>query len=217
MFDDFRDLRGPKAVTDAIRKATTIARAGRPLLLSGPPGVVIHAIARRLVSMLPDLTDHAARWIAAEYDGAIGGYYTTKDGAPAARPVRVPHYTASQAAMLGSAKRAGEVQLARHGALILDDLPQWSRATIDGIGATVRRMAGAPLVIATAAPCPCGVPARCACSAQGIAGHVDRVTRHRTLLGIAPTDAVIVPPVSLAELTRGERAPSTAELRAGVS
>lgn len=154
------------------------------MLLTGPAGSRATMIARRISGLMPDPTEHQARWIAAEYDArsqSRPGFATRP--LSYVRPFRAPHSSISSLALTGDwgdwrRGYAGEVELARFGVLYLDDLPEFSRTAIRGLSQRLLTMAGPPLVVASAMLCPCGsdwVTRRCICSASAITEYSDRV------------------------------------------
>ena len=162
---DLRDVRGqlyPK-------RALVIAAAGaHSLLLIGPPGSGKSMLAHRLPGLLPPLTDSEALEVAAIAVVSAAGFRPERYGE---RPFRAPHHSASSAALVGGGARArpGEISLAHHGVLFLDELPEFSRSVLEALrepletgvvgvsrAALQTQYPAAFQLIAAMNPCPCG-------------------------------------------------------------
>jgi magnesium chelatase family protein len=199
------------------KRALVIAAAGsHGLLMVGPPGSGKSMLAQRLPGLLPALSRDEALEVAAIAAVARDGssYF--------ARPFRAPHHTASAHAIVGGgvAVRPGEVSLAHHGVLFLDELPEFDRRVLEalreplesGMVSVVRanQRADYPArfqLVAAMNPCPCGragqayPPCRC---------EPARVQRYRARISGPLLDRIdlqiSLPPVDAGELVSAERA-----------
>jgi magnesium chelatase family protein len=187
-YPDLADVRGQPAARRALEVA---AAGGLNLLLVGPPGVGKTMLARRLPGLLPPLGFDEALEVTKIYSAA--GRLPSHAGLRWLRPFRAPHHTASAAAVIGSAGRPGEVTLAHHGILFLDELPEFRRDVLEALRqpledgvvvvarshGTVRYPARCALVAAMN-PCPCGYrgdPRRqCTCTAAAVQRYLARLS-----------------------------------------
>jgi len=160
------DIRGQPLAKRALEIA---AAGGHGLLMSGPPGTGKTLLARRLPGLLPPLCDHERLESFCVLDAA--GVISPDQPISNAPPFRAPHHSASAAGLLGGGNpvRPGEVSLAHHGVLFLDELPEFNRRCLEslrevieqGVVRIARANYGCELparfqLIAAANPCPCG-------------------------------------------------------------
>lgn len=186
---DLADVRGQ---VQAKRALLIAAAGGHSLLMVGPPGSGKTMLAQRLPGLLPPLPPEQALEVASIR--AVSGLGFDQ-GEWGRRPFRSPHHTASPQAIIGGGPQArpGEVSLAHHGILFLDELPEFDRRVLEALrepleaGLVCVSRAKSQVVypaafqlVAAMNPCPCGwrgsVVGRCRCAPPRIARYQERIS-----------------------------------------
>ena len=221
---DMADVRGQ---SEARRAMEVAAAGGHNLLLVGPPGTGKSMLAKRLPGILPPLSYEEALETSAIY--SVAGLLRGGAGLIRERPFRSPHHSVSSTAIVGggSVPRPGEVSLAHNGVLFLDELPEFSRESLEVLRQpledgqiTVSRAAGSATypshfqLVAAMNPCKCGYyghPTRaCTCSPSAVRQYRSRVSG--PLLDRIDL-CVEMDPIAFDELHTAAPSESSAELR----
>jgi magnesium chelatase family protein len=188
-YADFSEVKGQQQVKRALEVA---AAGGHSVLMIGPPGTGKSMLAARFPGILPALSEVEALEVAAIHSVSSSGFEAGRWGE---RPYRAPHHSASTAALVGGGAlpRPGEISLAHHGVLFLDELPEFDRDVLEALReplesgrvsiARAAHQAHFPArfqLVGAMNPCPCGHcgdrSGRCRCTPERIARYRGRVS-----------------------------------------
>ncbi len=185
---DFKDVQGQDALIEYIVVA---ASGGHNMLMIGTPGCGKSMIAKRIPTILPNMTEEESLEVTKIY--SVAGLLRNKGGLIKNRPFRSPHHNASTNALIGGGNNAmpGEISLAHNGVLFLDEIAEFNRKTLDGLRqpmedkkVTISRVNYTNtypsnfMLVAAMNPCPCGYYGtdRCRCSDYEVLKYRQRIS-----------------------------------------
>lgn len=224
-YPDFADVKGQSAARRALEVA---AAGGHSVLMAGPPGTGKSMLAARFPGILPAMSESEALEAAAV--ASLNGGFRREHWRR--RPFRAPHHTASAVALVGGGNnpRPGEISLAHHGVLFLDELPEFPRQVLEVLREPLEtghitisraaRQADFPArfqLVAAMNPCPCGYLGH---PARPCRDTPDQIARYRARISGPLLDRidiqVSVPALTEAELMRTGAGESSTTIRARV-
>lgn len=221
---DFSDVKGQESAKRALEVA---AAGGHNIIMIGPPGSGKTMLARRMPTILPDMT--IAEALETTKIHSVAGRLPANAALVATRPFRAPHHTISYAGLVGGGAipKPGEVSLAHHGVLFLDEMPEFKKDILEMLrqpmedkAVTISRASSTLtypasfMLIAAMNPCPCGYfgdpTHECQCSAGDIQRYMSKVSG--PLLDRIDIH-ITVPSVKFKELSSESRGESSAIIR----
>lgn len=224
--EDFADLHGQYLA----KRAAEIAAAGRHnMLMLGPPGAGKTMLAKRIPGILPEISFEEALEVSRIY--SVAGLLPDGGSVMRKRPFRAPHQSCTVTALVGGGRepRPGEISLATHGVLFLDEFPEFSRASVEVLRQPLeehkimvsRLYANVSfpadfLLVAAMNPCPCGQYPdrnRCRCTPDQIRRYLGKISQ--PILDRIDL-CVEMPSLAISEISTKKKAESSSEIRTRV-